>query len=95
MEKMRVHLFVYGRVQGVFFRAGAQKRARKLGLTGWAHNLIDGRVELVVEGEKKAVEQFTQWCRKGTLLAKVERVDVREEHHAGEFEDFSIHEFGF
>ncbi|HCM36608.1 MAG TPA: acylphosphatase [Candidatus Wildermuthbacteria bacterium] len=95
MEKMRVHLFVYGRVQGVFFRAGAQKRARKLGLTGWAHNLIDGRVELVAEGEKGAAEQFVQWCREGTPLAKVDRVDVRQEKCTGEFEDFSIHEFGF
>ena len=84
-----------GRVQGVFFRAGAQKRARELGLTGWAHNLIDGRVELVAEGEKGAVEQFVQWCYEGTPLAKVEGVDVQEEEYVGEFEDFSIHEFGF
>ena len=47
--KERVRIFVSGRVQGVFFRAGAQKRARELELGGWAHNLVDGRVELVAE----------------------------------------------
>jgi len=95
MEKRRAHIFVSGRVQGVFFRASAQKRAHELELGGWAHNLVDGRVELVVEGEKEHVTQFIEWCKIGTSLAKVERVDVIEEEHAGEFADFSIREFGF
>lgn len=90
-----MHIFVSGRVQGVFFRARAQKRARELMLAGWVHNLVDGRVELIVEGEKEHVEQFIEWCKKGTLLARVERCDVAEEEPTGEFTEFAIREFGF
>ena len=47
----RFHVFISGRVQGVFFRANTWKQARSLGLTGWVRNLPDGRVESVFEGE--------------------------------------------
>jgi len=95
MEKRRAHIFVSGRVQGVFFRASAQKRARELELGGWAHNLVDGRVEFVVEGEKEHVTQFIEWCKVGTPLARVENIEVREENCVGEFDNFAIREFGF
>jgi acylphosphatase len=95
MENIRVHLFVSGRVQGVFFRAGAQKEARNLGVKGWAHNLADGTVEIVAEGEKEKVERFVAWCRKGTLFAKVEHVEIAYGIYRGEFDEFSIREFGF
>ena len=94
-EKVRVHIVVSGRVQGVLYRAGARQKARELGLAGWAHNLIDGRVELVAEGEKEKVEQFAEWCRQGTPLAKVESGEVAREDYRGEFKDFEIREFGF
>lgn len=94
-EKIRVHIFVSGRVQGVFFRVGALKKARQLGLTGWAHNTVDGKVEVICEGEKGTVEQFVQWCREGTQPAKVEKCEVAQEEYKGEFEDFEIREFGF
>lgn len=89
----RVRIRASGRVQGVFFRAGARKRARELGITGWARNLSDGRVELVAEGAKKKLEHFIEWCREGTPLAKVERLELHWETWKGEFEDFAIHEF--
>jgi acylphosphatase len=77
--KVRRHLFVEGRVQGVFYRASAQREGVRLGLSGWVKNLPDGRVEILVEGEEKAVEEFLSWCRKGPPLAKVTRIVVEED----------------
>lgn len=94
-SKIRVRLLVSGRVQGVFYRRLAQIKARELGITGWAHNLIDDRVEILCEGEKEKVEQFIEWCKQGPPLAKVDHVDIVEEAYKGEFSDFSIREFGF
>jgi len=88
-------LFVLGRVQGVLFRAHAQREAKKLHLTGWVHNLIDGRVEIACEGEKENVEKFIEWCKKGPPFAKVENVEVEFRKHKGEFQSFEIREFGF
>jgi len=59
-EKVRAHLVISGRVQGVFFRAETQKKAKELGLFSWVKNLSEGRVEAVFEGERAKVEQFGQ-----------------------------------
>lgn len=94
-SKIRVRLLVSGRVQGVFFRAGALKKARELGLTGWVHNTIDGKVECVCEGEEERVEQFVAWCNEGPQPARVESCEVAQEKYQGEFEGFEVREFGF
>ncbi len=86
----RVHVFVSGRVQGVFFRAYTQKEAYKLGLKGWVRNLPDGRVEAVFEGEDSAVEEIIKWCHKGSPGAIVTKVEVIEEPYKGEFSTFEI-----
>jgi len=65
MKKVRVHIVISGSVQGVLYRRGAQDTARELGLTGWARNASDGKVEIVAEGEKEKIEQFLSWCREG------------------------------
>jgi len=62
---------VAGRVQGVFFRAAAREQAQRLGLTGYARNLSDGRVEVLVCGEPDAVGQFREWLRTGPPMAEV------------------------
>jgi acylphosphatase len=80
----RVHVFVGGIVQGVFFRAACAEQARALGVAGWVRNAPDGRVEAVFEGPEPAIEDMVRWCRKGTPHAHVESVDVREEPPAGE-----------
>ncbi len=80
----RVHLFVAGRVQGVFFRAGCAEQARVLGVSGWIRNAPDGRVEAVFEGPESGVESMVRWCRQGTPHAHVESVDLREEPPVGE-----------
>ena len=71
-----VHLFVHGRVQGVFYRAKTQKVAEALGLTGWVRNCDDGSVEIHAEGDKAKLEELIEWCRKGPALASVSNIDL-------------------
>lgn len=66
--------FVSGRVQGVFFRASARHEAEQLGLTGYARNLSDGRVEILVCGELSAVEDFCSWLSRGPQQADVNNI---------------------
>jgi len=62
---------VAGRVQGVFFRASAREQAHRLGLTGYARNLPDGRVEILVCGAPDAVAELREWLRQGPPTADV------------------------
>ena len=80
----RVHLWIVGAVQGVFFRASCAERARALSLAGWARNLADGQVEVVAEGNPVAIEALVEWCHQGPPLARVEHVSVRWEEPVGE-----------
>jgi acylphosphatase len=86
----RYHVWISGRVQGVFFRANTGTQARLLGLTGWVRNLPDGRVESVFEGDGPAVEAMLAWCRRGTPPSRVDQVDAAEERPSGECADFAI-----
>ena len=86
----RVHVFISGKVQGVFFRSSTKDRADELGITGWVGNLADGRVEAVFEGEEGNVEKMAQWCRKGPEYARVNDVEVISEQYKGEFKEFAL-----
>lgn len=86
----RAHVFVEGYVQGVFFRYHTQKLAHRLGVRGWVRNLPDGRVEAVVEGEEKAINQMLEFFRRGPAGAFVEKVEVKWETPVGEYQDFEI-----
>lgn len=86
----RVHVYIYGHVQGVFFRYHTQKLARKLGVVGWVRNLPDGRVESVMEGEEEALKKMLEFCRVGPPGAFVEKVEEKWEKPTGEFSDFEI-----
>jgi acylphosphatase len=90
MMRRRCHVWISGRVQGVFFRAHTCKTARSLGLTGWVRNLSDGRVEAVFEGDDVAVEAMLAWCRTGTPPARVDHLEALEETATGAFSDFEI-----
>jgi len=90
MKPIRVHLYIEGYVQGVFFRDTMRRLAQSLGLTGWTKNLSDGRVEAVVEGEEEKVEQLVSWCHRGPPLAHVSRVDVNRETYTGKYDAFTI-----
>lgn len=86
----RIHLFISGRVQGVFFRARTKEKAEQLRLNGWVKNLHDGRVEALFEGDTDAITHMIDWCKKGPLLSSVTRVDIIEEPFTGDFSSFSI-----
>ena len=67
---------VAGRVQGVFYRASTRARAESLGVTGYARNLADGRVEVLACGEPHAVQALCDWLRDGPPAADVAAVDI-------------------
>ncbi|HEU4810535.1 MAG TPA: acylphosphatase [Nocardioides sp.] len=72
-----VDVIVSGRVQGVSFRAYAEREALFLGVTGWVRNEPDGSVAGHFEGEPVAVDAMVAWCREGPRLARVQRVATR------------------
>lgn len=80
---IRRRLLVSGRVQGVFFRDSCRRQAQVLGVLGSADNLADGRVEVVLEGEREPVEAMVQWCHSGSQYAQVTSVEVSEEEPSG------------
>jgi acylphosphatase len=79
---VRAHVFVSGRVQGVFYRAYTRQEAEALGLSGWVKNLPDGRVEAVFEGDKEKVNEMIAWCWDGNPSASVSDVEVKWEKTA-------------
>lgn len=68
-----------GRVQGVFYRATAARRAQELAIRGYARNLPDGRVEILACGEDEPVQAFIKWLWIGSSASKVTSVEVAEE----------------
>lgn len=72
-----VDVIVSGRVQGVSFRAYAEREAQVLGVTGWVRNEPDGSVAGHFEGDPVAVDALVEWCREGPRLARVQRVVTR------------------
>ncbi|MDR0318632.1 MAG: acylphosphatase [Nitrososphaerota archaeon] len=90
MSKIRAHIYVTGKVQGVFFRQNTRRQAQSRGVCGWVSNLSDGRVEAVFEGEEIFVKEVVDYCRRGPSFAKVEQVEVLFEDYTGAFLVFSI-----
>ncbi len=83
-----LHLVIYGRVQGVFFRNSMQREAQYLAVSGWVRNRSDGAVEAMVQGEPHAVEAIVGWAKRGPERAHVERVEMWEAE--GDFSSFEI-----
>lgn len=71
-----VRCLVSGRVQGVWFRGTTQKQATRLGVTGQARNLDDGRVEVLAFGDDAAVDKLVAWLHRGPALARIDSVEV-------------------
>lgn len=88
--KKRAHVYVSGRVQGVFFRATTRDESRKRGVTGWVKNLSDGRVEAVFEGEEDDVQEMVDFCHEGSRAAQVSDVEVEWKEYQGEFSGFEV-----
>lgn len=89
-KKVRAHIIVSGRVQGVYFRQKIAKQAKRLDILGWVRNLNNGKVEAVLEGAKEDVQKIIDWAKKGPLLARVLNLDIKWQEHKGEFSNFEI-----
>ena len=70
--------YISGRVQGVFYRASTRQKAIELGCAGYAANLDDGRVEVLVVGEPHSVQLLLDWLWRGSPGSEVKFVEVRE-----------------
>lgn len=86
----RVHVWVEGLVQGVFFRATTRDVARRLGLAGWVRNLPDGRVEAVFEGDRASCVEAVEFMRTGRPPARVDRIETHWEDDEESLSRFEI-----
>jgi acylphosphatase len=90
MTKTRAHVYISGRVQGVYFRQTTKDQAVHQNVTGWVRNIADGRVEAVFEGEESAVKAMVEFCHYGPRGASVTDVDVTWVSYQEEFQSFEI-----
>jgi acylphosphatase len=86
----QAHLIISGYVQGVWYRKFVKTNAVKLGITGWVRNITNGKVEAIIQGEEKPIEQLIKMCRVGPQFAEVKNVDVEWEVVEEKFEEFVI-----
>lgn len=89
-RKKRVHIYVSGRVQGVYYRQTTLKVAGEIGVFGWVRNTMDGRVEAVFEGDEEKVDKIVEWCKQGPSMASVTNISLMEEKYENEFHDFRV-----
>jgi acylphosphatase len=91
MNSKRVHLLISGRVQGVYFRQSMVETAEKNNVLGWVQNLLDDRVEAILEGNDSNVDAVIEWSHFGPAGAVVDELKITEENYVGEFSEFEIH----
>ncbi|HKC15019.1 MAG TPA: acylphosphatase [Patescibacteria group bacterium] len=94
---MTAKIWISGFVQGVGFRQFVKREARKLELTGYAKNLPDGRVEVLVQSSansdqeaKENIEKLIKYSQKGPFLSKVENITVDWIDSTPKFDDFEV-----
>ena len=85
---MQAKIYISGFVQGVGFRYFVKSNARKLGLKGWVQNSPDGKVQVLAQGPKEAIEKLIKFCEKGPFLSEVKTVDMSWEEEQEHFENF-------
>ncbi len=90
VKNTRAHVFIKGKVQGVYFRQNLRIVSKRHKVNGWVRNLKDGRVEAVLEGEEINVSEVIEWCHAGPAEAKVDDVKVEYEPYKGEFSNFTV-----
>ncbi|MBN1682267.1 acylphosphatase [Candidatus Bathyarchaeota archaeon] len=86
----RVHLIVYGHVQGVGYRNFAVNMAKKLEINGWIRNLQDGSVEVIAQGQTDKIDEFLSLCKIGPSKAKVNEIKQLDEYRFEDLNDFKI-----
>ena len=90
MNKIKLHIFISGYVQGVLFRHFTKRQALEYGVKGWVKNLQDGRVEAVFEGDEESVKKILEWSKIGPIGADVKNVEVKVEEYKGEYDSFHV-----
>lgn len=85
-----LHLKIFGEVQDVGFRYSTMQKAQELDLTGWVRNTPEGSLEILAQGEKKALEKLIGWAKTGPRFAGVENVEVSWHKPQERFLDFQI-----
>jgi len=86
----RVKILISGVVVGVFFRAFIKENVDNLKLNGYVKNTSDGKVEVVLEGEKDKIEKLIDMCKKGPDAARVDHIEIKNEKYKGNFDGFKI-----
>jgi acylphosphatase len=89
-KRIRAHLFIQGKVQGVYFRQNTMIVSTRYGVTGWVRNLKDGRVEVILEGCEMDVGKVIEWCRVGPAKATVNHIVIEYQSYIGEFQEFKV-----
>src|SRR2546428_12145151 len=89
MKELRL-IRIHGKVQGVGYRFFATRVARRLGLKGSIQNTRDGSVEAIVEGEKKAIDEWIEELKEGPRYAEVTRIDQETKDFTGRLGDFDV-----
>ena len=84
-----VKIFISGRVQGVFFRGFIEKEAKERKLKGFVRNLDDGRIEIVVEGEDRKVNEMVEKCKEGPRHSEIRSVETEPLSNQG-FDSFKV-----
>ena len=90
--KQRMHVWIYGIVQGIFFRQSIKEKADSFGLKGFVRN-AENSVEAIFEGERENIEKMIEFCRKGPKIAKVTDIKTKEETYSAEFKEFKVLHF--
>jgi len=88
--KQRIICKITGRVQMVMFRDFAERKAKRFGIVGTVQNVPDGSVMVIAEGEESILERYIELLHKGSLLSRVDSVQVAQTEATGEFKNFSI-----
>ncbi len=86
----RLHVVVEGIVQGVGFRYFVMMYTEELQITGWVRNLWNGRVEVMAEGTRPALEILLKHLQEGPRSAQVTKVDQQWQTATNEFKEFRV-----
>ena len=82
-------IYITGTVQGIFFRKFIEERANELRIRGFVRNLDDGRVEVIIEGDEKKIEEMINICRQGSPHSTINNIEIQELKHQG-FNSFKV-----
>jgi len=85
-----LHAIVYGKVQGVWFRAWTRDTALEMGIQGWVSNVPSGQVEITAIGEESVLKRFLERLHDGPPLARVERVEATWGDAVEPFKKFEV-----